>query len=136
MPTKGSASSPLSKLETLNPKPIEVIGSRSTLMSDPLWHEWLIWAAARGAICGRSKYIAPGFGVWGPKGPSTQCGVILAPTLNPKPTQHGFCYLISLRTWALWIRWRCYARFVPEAFGLPTLHLLCWLLAIRVEGSG
>ncbi|CAK9024395.1 unnamed protein product [Durusdinium trenchii] len=31
-----------------------VIGSRSTLMSDPLWHEWLIWAAARGAICGES----------------------------------------------------------------------------------
>eukprot|EP00930_Biecheleria_cincta_P021623 TRINITY_DN15975_c2_g1_i1.p1 TRINITY_DN15975_c2_g1~~TRINITY_DN15975_c2_g1_i1.p1 ORF type:complete len:1262 (+),score=287.34 TRINITY_DN15975_c2_g1_i1:128-3913(+) len=31
-----------------------VIGSRSTLVSDPLWHEWLLWATARGAICGES----------------------------------------------------------------------------------
>lgn len=39
-----------------------VIGSRSTLMSDPLWHEWLIWAAARGAICGESAK-----GTWVPR---------------------------------------------------------------------
>eukprot|EP00931_Biecheleriopsis_adriatica_P016607 TRINITY_DN1218_c0_g1_i1.p1 TRINITY_DN1218_c0_g1~~TRINITY_DN1218_c0_g1_i1.p1 ORF type:complete len:1123 (+),score=295.67 TRINITY_DN1218_c0_g1_i1:41-3370(+) len=39
-----------------------VIGSKSTLMSDPLWHEWLIWASARGAICGESAK-----GSWTPK---------------------------------------------------------------------
>jgi len=39
-----------------------VIGSKSTLNFDPLWHEWLIWATARGAICGESAK-----GTWQPK---------------------------------------------------------------------
>jgi len=39
-----------------------VIGSRLTLVSDPLWQQWLLWAAARGAICGESPK-----GKWVPK---------------------------------------------------------------------
>lgn len=39
-----------------------VIGSRSTLVSDPLWQQWLLWATARGAICGESAK-----GTWVPK---------------------------------------------------------------------
>lgn len=39
-----------------------VIGSKSTLMSDPLWHEWLVWAMARGAVCGESAK-----GTWVPR---------------------------------------------------------------------
>mmetsp|Transcript_80590 Transcript_80590/g.218237 ORF Transcript_80590/g.218237 Transcript_80590/m.218237 type:complete len:982 (+) Transcript_80590:170-3115(+) len=39
-----------------------VIGSRSTLVSDPLWAEWLKWAAFRGAICGESAK-----GKWEPR---------------------------------------------------------------------
>mmetsp|Transcript_28461 Transcript_28461/g.45723 ORF Transcript_28461/g.45723 Transcript_28461/m.45723 type:complete len:1255 (-) Transcript_28461:467-4231(-) len=31
-----------------------VIGSKRTLMQDPLWRQWLIWAQARGAICGEA----------------------------------------------------------------------------------
>lgn len=39
-----------------------VIGSRTTLMQDPLWQEWLKWATARGAICGESAK-----GTWVPR---------------------------------------------------------------------
>lgn len=39
-----------------------IIGSRSTLVSDPLWKEWLLWAAARGAICGEAAK-----GTWVPR---------------------------------------------------------------------
>jgi len=39
-----------------------VIGSRSTLISDPLWQQWLNWAAARGAIIGENAK-----GTWVPK---------------------------------------------------------------------
>jgi len=39
-----------------------VIGSRSTLNADPLWREWLVWATARGAICGETAK-----GSWIPK---------------------------------------------------------------------
>jgi len=39
-----------------------VIGSRSTLIADPLWQQWLLWAAAKGAICGESAK-----GTWVPK---------------------------------------------------------------------
>jgi len=39
-----------------------VIGSKSTLNSDPLWQEWLKWATARGAICGESAK-----GTWVPR---------------------------------------------------------------------
>jgi len=39
-----------------------VIGSRSTLVQDPLWKEWLLWATARGAICGEGAK-----GTWVPK---------------------------------------------------------------------
>jgi len=39
-----------------------VIGSRSTLISDPLWQQWLSWASARGAVCGESAK-----GNWVPK---------------------------------------------------------------------
>jgi hypothetical protein len=31
-----------------------VIGSKRTLMADPLWRQWLIWASARGAMCGEA----------------------------------------------------------------------------------
>jgi DNA polymerase III delta prime subunit len=39
-----------------------VIGSKSTLVNDPLWQQWLLWASARGAICGESAK-----GTWVPK---------------------------------------------------------------------
>jgi len=39
-----------------------VIGSRSTLNSDPLWKEWLLWATARGAIMGEGAK-----GTWVPR---------------------------------------------------------------------
>merc|ERR1712066_739882 len=39
-----------------------VIGSRSTLVSDPLWQQWLLWAAAKGAICGECAK-----GTWVPR---------------------------------------------------------------------
>eukprot|EP00931_Biecheleriopsis_adriatica_P016608 TRINITY_DN1218_c0_g2_i1.p1 TRINITY_DN1218_c0_g2~~TRINITY_DN1218_c0_g2_i1.p1 ORF type:complete len:1072 (+),score=216.69 TRINITY_DN1218_c0_g2_i1:53-3217(+) len=39
-----------------------VIGSRNTLQHDPLWHEWLLWAQARGAVCGESAR-----GTWVPR---------------------------------------------------------------------
>jgi len=39
-----------------------VIGSKSTLMTDPLWSEWLVWASARGAVCGEGAK-----GSWTPK---------------------------------------------------------------------
>lgn len=39
-----------------------VIGSRRTLMFDPLWRQWLLWASARGAVCGESPK-----GTWIPR---------------------------------------------------------------------
>jgi len=39
-----------------------VIGSRSTLVADPLWKEWLSWATARGAVYGEGAK-----GTWVPR---------------------------------------------------------------------
>lgn len=39
-----------------------VIGSRRMLLNDPLWHQWLLWAAARGAIVGEAQR-----GAWQPR---------------------------------------------------------------------
>lgn len=71
-----------------------VIGSRSTLMSDPLWHEWLIWAAARGAICGESakgswvpRYLVDDRdGIW-----TVKQGIIeeVQKGITPKPSTGG-----------------------------------------------
>merc|ERR1719352_1093960 len=39
-----------------------VIGSRRTLIHDPLWRQWLLWASARGAVCGEAAK-----GTWVPR---------------------------------------------------------------------
>jgi len=39
-----------------------VIGSRRTLINDPLWRQWLLWASARGAVCGEAAK-----GTWVPR---------------------------------------------------------------------